>query len=128
MKKHAINLIAILTDDMEPMVHFYHELLGFDILEDTGDFVRFDCEGTQFAVCLRSIFTEYHESFNHPVNGRSFRLSFPCDDPLDVDSTYRRLLEKGVKGIQQPRIMPWKHRSAMIADPDGNIHEIVAKV
>jgi catechol 2,3-dioxygenase-like lactoylglutathione lyase family enzyme len=126
--KHAISLIIILTDNLAPMVHFYHDLLGFEILEDNGEFVRFDCEGTQFAVCLRSVFAMHHESYNQPASGRTFKLSFPCDDPLDVDSTYRRLLAQGVHGIQQPLIMPWKQRSALIADPDGNIHEIVANV
>ena len=126
--KHAISLIIILTDDVPPMVHFYHDLLGFEIVEDNGTFVRFDCEGTQFAICDRVEIATQHESYYLPATGQAFRLAFPCDDPLDVDSTYRKLLEKGVRGIQEPLVMPWKKRSALIADPDGNIHEIVAKV
>ena len=126
--KKAISLIIILTNDMAPMVHFYHDLLGFEIQEDKGTFVQFRCDGVPFALCHRSEYATHHESYNKEPNGQAFRLSFSCEDPLDVDRTYRHLLEKGVQGIQEPLVMPWKQRSALIADPDGNIHEIVANV
>jgi uncharacterized glyoxalase superfamily protein PhnB len=39
----------------------------------------------------------------------------------DVDAAYRELKAKGVEFIKAPTDMPWGHRNADFADPDGNI-------
>ncbi len=37
----------------------------------------------------------------------------------DVDRAYRDLVDKGVSFDQAPQDMPWKHRVAILRDPEG---------
>jgi uncharacterized glyoxalase superfamily protein PhnB len=37
----------------------------------------------------------------------------------DVDRAYRDLLQKNIVFDQPPRDMPWKHRIALLRDPEG---------
>lgn len=39
---------------------------------------------------------------------------------------YEDLISKGATSIKGPSDMPWGHRTAFFADPEGNIHEIFA--
>ena len=34
----------------------------------------------------------------------------------------------GARAIHDPEDMPWNQRTALFADPDGNIHEIFADI
>ena len=40
--------------------------------------------------------------------------------------TYDRLTAEGAQPVYAPRDEPWKMRSAMVADPDGNLIEIAS--
>jgi len=42
----------------------------------------------------------------------------------NVDETYKDFLAKGACSVYEPRDEPWKMRSAMVADPEGNLLEI----
>lgn len=55
-------------------------------------------------------------------------LAFPVSSPSEVDATYKELIQKGATPIKEPADMPWHQRAAFLADPDGNIHEIFAKL
>jgi len=34
----------------------------------------------------------------------------------------------GAREVHKPEDMPWNQRTALFADPDGNIHEIFADI
>ena len=57
------------------------------------------------------------------LNG-TFELAINAGEPAKVDETYNRLIAAGAKSIYSPRNEPWKMRSSMIADPEGNLIEI----
>jgi len=44
----------------------------------------------------------------------------------NVDIKFQEIIAKGGVEIYPPRDEPWKMRSAMISDPEGNIIEIAS--
>lgn len=127
---NTIALVTILTDDVPRLTAFYRDALGFSIKpgQDLSGYVEFDSAGVRFAVCARSILHQAsgHASYTEMRRGHAFELAFPCNSPADVDRAYADILTKGAMSIHAPADMPWNQRTAMFADPDGNIHELFA--
>ena len=123
-----IDLITIWTSQIEPMKNFYSKILGFTIKEDLGEYIEFDNEGVRFALCNRTVMADYNPAFKQKCSGQAFELAFPCKKPNEVDKSYENLINKGVKGIHEPQDMPWNMRTALFADPDGNIHELFCRL
>jgi len=124
-----ISLITIWTSNMAPMKSFYHDVMGFEILKNINDqYVEFVSDGVRFSLCMRGVMHEYSDEFKKPASGQVFELAFPCSSPDDVDRSFHDLIAKGATSIRPPHNMPWNQRTALFADPDGNIHEIFADI
>ena len=106
------------------MKNFYLEVLGFEILNDLGEYVEFKNDGVRFAICEGKVMENYSNQYKLNSLGQSFELAFPCETPEDVDISYLRIIKLGALGVKDPDDMPWNQRTALFADPDGNIHEI----
>lgn len=126
--KAQINLITIWTNDIYKMKNFYNEVLGFKIEGDLGNYVEFENEGVRFAICMREVMYEYSSEYKKESTGQGFELAFPCESPKEVDETFKKLISKGATPIHEPQNMPWNQRTALFADPDGNIHEIFTEI
>jgi len=125
--KAQINLITIVTDNVERMKTFYRDVIGFKIEQELENYVEFKSEGVRFSVCSRQIMAEVtngHPSYSEEKRGQAFELAFPCESPEDVEKSYKELIDKGATPIKQPSQMPWGQTTAFFADPDGNIHEL----
>ena len=125
-----IALITILTNDVRRLVNFYHSVLGFQILEDMGQYVELVNPGVRFAICARSVMENAtgHTDFHEPRSGQSFELAFPLGSASEVDLAYDYIINMGANPIQPPTNMPWNQRTAFFTDPDGNIHELFAEL
>ena len=128
MMKAEINLITIWTNDIDKMKNFYNQVLGFKIINDLGNYVEFENSGVRFAICLRNVMDGYSNEYSKKAVGQSFELAFPCESPNDVDKSFELLIALGATPIHEPQDMPWNQRTALFADPDGNIHEIFAEI
>lgn len=126
--KSKISLITIWTNEIAPMKEFYKEVLGFEVELDLGEYVEFQSEGVRFALCLREVMAGFSEEYDKEAAGQQFELAFPCDSPQELDESFEILIAKGAKPIHGPQNMPWNQRTALFADPDGNIHEIFAEL
>lgn len=126
MRYPRIGLITVLADDVDAMKAFYGGVLGFDVLEDLGNYVEFRSEGVRFAVCARETMQTHtdHPSYRDSARGQRFELAFPAGTPEDVDELYGMLVERGAEAVKPPETMPWGRRTAFIEDPEGNIHEV----
>ena len=100
---NQIALITIVTDDVPRLAAFYREVLGFAVKTDMGGYVEFHNDGVRFAICTRSILRE--------ASGHA---------------SYAEAVAQGATPVHTPADMPWGQRTAMFADPDGNIHEFFA--
>lgn len=56
----------------------------------------------------------------------TFEPALNVGDPENVDMEFVRILSKVGAEVYSPRNEPWKMRSVMITDPEGNLIEIVS--
>jgi uncharacterized glyoxalase superfamily protein PhnB len=70
----------------------------------------------------------YSDEYRKKVVGQAFELAFPCENPDEVDEAFEKLVTMGATPVHQPQDMPWNQRTALFADPDGNIHEIFSEI
>ena len=126
--KAQISLVTIWTNDIEAMKVFYNTVLGFRIKNDLGSYVEFKNNGVRFAICTRDVMYDYSSEYRKESSGQGFELAFPCESPNDVDESFNMLISKGATSVHEPQDMPWNQRTALFADPDGNIHEIFAEI
>ena len=126
--KAEINLITIWTDDVEKMKDFYSRVIGFEAINDLGDYVEFRSSGVRFAICKRSVMVGFSQEYLKNPSGQGFELAFPCQTPEDVDLSYKRIVKLGAVPVHEPQDMPWNQRTALFADPEGNIHELFAEL
>ena len=125
---NQIALVTILTDDVPRLSAFYRDVLGFALKQDSGGYVEFHNDGVRFAICARSILHQAsgHASYTEAHRGQCFELAFPCREAAEVDRMYAEIVAQGAMPVHAPVDMPWGQRTAMFADPDGNIHELFA--
>ncbi|TFF68222.1 glyoxalase [Candidatus Thorarchaeota archaeon] len=124
--KTRIGLVTVLADDVQELADFYSSVLGFEKNYVTDDYVEFESEDVRFAICARSTMHRLsdHESYTMHRSGQSFELAFPLPSSEAVNDAYWEIVQAGATPIREPHETPWKRRTAMFADPEGNIHEL----
>ncbi len=127
--KIKFDMIGIFASDLNKMVRFYNEVIGIEIDWDgQGPYAEFSHDGIRFSMFERRLLPDLlgrTPGFPEGTNG-TFELALNVGDPAKVDELYTRLIEQGAEAIYPPRDEPWKMRSAMIADPEGNMIEIAS--
>ncbi|WEX75124.1 VOC family protein [Sinorhizobium numidicum] len=109
------------VSDMARSKQFYSEVMGLRILEDHGDFVRFDIG---FALhdgkSLRQTVFGNASDVDRPYGRLNLILCFEIED---IDSAFERIAEK-VELIHEVRRESWGQRVFRFFDPDRHIVEI----
>ena len=120
-------MIGIFVSDLKEMVQFYNKIIGIDIEWDgKGPYAEFKHDGIRFAMYERDRLPKLLgqiPSYPKGING-TFELAMNVGEPENVDKFFNRFVAAGAKPIYEPRNEPWKMRSSMIADPEGNLIEI----
>ena len=123
------DMIGIFVADLPKMAAFYRDALGLAIDWDgQGPYAEFKHEGIRFSMFERKELPKLlgqTPDFPRGLNG-SFELAINVGQPENVDVRYREIIARGGVEIYAPRDEPWKMRSAMLADPEGNIIEIAS--
>lgn len=127
--KARFDMIGIFVDNLEGMVRFYRDVLGIPTEWDgRGPYAEFAHEGIRFAMYARSELTQLlgtEPDYPRGLNG-TFELAINVGEPRKVDEVFEEIVEKGGFVVYPPRDEPWKMRSAMIADPEGNMIELAS--
>ncbi len=122
-------MIGLFVEDLSVMVPFYNKVIGIDIdWNGEGPYAEFKHEGIRFAMYDRKQLPQLlgkTPSFTNGING-TFELAINVGKPEHVDQVHQRLIENGAKEVYAPRNEPWKMRSSMITDPEGNLIEIAS--
>lgn len=118
---------GLFVENMENMIKFYRDVLGFEIKEelDTSN-VYLKKDGTLFLLYGRKDFekmTNRKYEYVKGLNGH-FELALYVDTFDEVDETYNRIIKQGANSILEPTTEPWGQRTCYIADPEGNLIEI----
>ncbi|MBW6473306.1 MAG: VOC family protein [Anaerolineaceae bacterium] len=123
------DMIGIFVDDLNKMVDFYKKTIGLEIdWNGEGPYAEFKHEGIRFSMFSRKELPELlgtTPEFPRKLNG-TFELTINVGEPKNVDTKYYEIISKGGKEIYPPRNETWNVRSAMLADPEGNIIEIAS--
>lgn len=124
-----LDMIGIFVSDLQAMVAFYRDAIGLEIdWNGQGPYAEFKREGIRFSMYERKELTALlgtKPDFPHRLNG-TFELAINVGRPGNVDIKFNEVIEKGGQVVYAPRDEPWKMRSAMVADPDGNLVEIAS--
>jgi lactoylglutathione lyase len=120
-------MIGIFVEDIHRMMDFYTNVVGLDTdWNGEGPYAELKHEGIRFSMFCRSELPGIlgtTPEYPKKLNG-TFELALNVGKPENVDSKYAEFIVKGAKNLYPPRNEPWKMRSAMVTDPEGNIIEI----
>lgn len=119
--------IGLFVDDMETMIRFYRDVLGFEIKEaEDAVNVYLIKDGTLFMLYGRNNFekmTSRKYEYLKGVNGH-FEIALYVDTFEEVDIKFAKAVSKGATPVLEPTDEPWGQRTCYIADPEGNLIEI----
>ena len=101
--------ITLTVRDLKRAVDFYERVLGLQKKYEFKDYAGFDCGGVEVGL-------KTWGGLEKPRKGE------PCIDFLveDIEDAYKKLQEKDVKVIEEPKETPWGSRILVFEDPDGN--------
>lgn len=118
---------GLFVNNMEVMIRFYRDVLGFEISEDENTSnVYLVKDGTLFLLYGRKDFenmTSRKYEYIKGLNGHS-EIALYVDTFEEVDAEYKKAVAKGAVSVLEPTTEPWGQRTCYIADPEGNLIEI----
>ena len=124
--KPKISLITFGTRDLEKMIAFYRDGLGFPThnYKPGDDMVMFQLEGTWLGLFPRD---ELAKDATVSTEGSGFSgvaLAHNAPSKEEVDRVFAQALAAGATSIKQPQDAFWGGYSGYFADPEGNLWEV----
>lgn len=118
---------GIFVKDMEVMIRFYRDVLGFEIEgpEDASN-VYLVKDGTLFLLYRRSDFEKMSAGkygYAAGINGH-YEIALSVENYAAVDAAYEEVVKKGAQPVMPPTTEEWGQRTCYVADPEGNLVEI----
>lgn len=99
------------------MKNFYNQVLGFRIENDLDNYVEFENDGARFAICMRDVMYVYSSEYRKESFGQGFELAFPCENPNDVDESFKKLISKGATSVHEPQDYALESKNSTIRRP-----------
>ncbi len=117
---------GLLVENVENMVHFYRDILGFQTQWDGGAFADFKTAsgGLSLFMYSREEFVKALGEAYVPPKGinQTFEIALWLPSFADVDLEYERLSKLGVLlPAGEPITYPFGIRNFYVADPEGNL-------
>ncbi|SDR48091.1 VOC family protein [Pseudovibrio sp. Tun.PSC04-5.I4] len=125
----TIYMVTIHTANFPTMKAFFEDKMEMEIVMETGEFVEFSSRGIRLSLASYATLGSFlkSDSLTGERVGSAIGVGFKYVSTADVDAAYADLLAKGVVGVAPPKQQVWGEYTAFFADPDGNIHELVAQ-
>lgn len=128
-EKNARVGACLLAGDMETLVPFYRDTLGFHTKWDGGDFAELETASGELSLFMysRRAFARSLGAAYTPPSGinQTFEIALWLPCYADVDEEYERLSKLGVCfPLGAPITYPFGIRNFYVADPEGNLLEI----
>lgn len=122
---------CLYAGDMDRMVRFYRDTLGFQTDWNGGDFAAFETASGALSLFMysRKQFAQaIGESYVPPKGiNQTFEIALWLPSFADVDAEYERLSKLDVQfPTGEPMTFSFGIRNFYVADPEGNLLEIGA--
>jgi len=120
---------GLLVDDIDSMVRFYRDTLGFHTEWAGGDFAEFETASGVLSLFMysRKEFVKAIGVGYIPPKGinQTFEIALWLPSFADVDTEYERLSKLDLQfPTGEPITYPFGIRNFYVADPEGNLLEI----
>lgn len=118
---------GLFVENIEKMVAFYRDILGFEAEWDGGPFARFEVnDGGLFMFSRKQFAIDVKQPYAPPRGfNQTMEIGIGVPTKADVDREYERLTGLGIVSLLgAPVTQPWGQRNFWIADPEGNYIEI----
>ena len=120
---------GLLVGDIDCMVRFYRDILGFHTEWNGGDFAEFETASGALSLFMysRKEFVKAIEESYVPPKGinQTFEIALWVPSFADVDAEYERLSKLDLRfPTGEPITYPFGIRNFYVADPEGNLLEI----
>lgn len=120
---------CLYADNMDSMVRFYRDTLGFHTQWEGGDFAEFETASGALSLFMysRKAFAQAIGESYVPLKGinLTFEIALWLPGFADVDTEYERLSRLGVQlPTGEPVTYSFGIRNFYVADPEGNLLEI----
>ncbi len=118
--------VGLFVENIEKMVLFYRDILGFETDWDGGPYASFKVKDGGLFMFDRKQFAETMKQPYASPKGFNLTMEIGLAVPTkaDVDQEYARLMALGVQSVLEPETQPWGQRNFWIADPEGNYIEV----
>lgn len=120
---------GLLVDDIDRMVRFYRDTLGFHTEWSGGDFAEFETASgvlSLFMYSRKEFVKAIGENYVPPKGiNQTFEIALWLPGFADVDKEYARLSKLDLEfPTGEPITYPFGIRNFYVADPEGNLLEI----
>ncbi|MDT2628504.1 VOC family protein [Enterococcus hulanensis] len=120
---------CLLVGDMETMVRFYRDTLGFHTEWSSGDFAALETASGELSLFMysRKAFVQAIDESYVPPKGinQTFEIALWLPRFADVDAEYERLSKLDLQfPTGEPMTFSFGIRNFYVADPEGNLLEI----
>jgi len=127
-----MNAIGVIASDLERSAAFYRQL-GIEFPDPLDPEGHGHVEaplpgGLRFMLDSVDTIKSFDPDWEPPSGGHRVAIAFACESSAEVDAAYSSLLESGGRSHKEPWDAFWGMRYAQVADPDGNIVDLFARL
>ncbi len=125
-----LSMFSLVVDDMAKSLAFYRRL-GIDLPDDADGMPHVEttlADGLRLGWDTVETVRSFDPGWTPPAGGNRFAVAFELPGPEAVDALYGELVAAGYDGHKAPWDAVWGQRYALIADPDGNIVDLFARL
>jgi predicted enzyme related to lactoylglutathione lyase len=115
--------LTVMVENLDNMVQFYKNALGFS-LEQQGDRAYLERDGVELSFYGRRKFEQLTcrgYGYGGGVTGH-FHIRIQVEDAC---AAFSEILSKGASGIKETFTSQWGEVTAYVADPEGNVIELL---
>jgi len=123
--EQRFSIITVGVGDLEGMIRFYTDVLGFEDRGVKGEVAFFNAGGVVLGLWSEA---KLADDAGMPADRRGkfrgFALAFNARSKAEVDEIFGRLSAAGVTITKPPHLADWGGYSGYFSDPEGNAWEV----
>lgn len=123
--KYINKAFGMLVPNIQEVIHFYRDILGYSVVRESESFITFDAGG-------KTLFMWEWDHINKHIGSENMKkvqhknlFAILFKNRQEVDLAYKELLNQGVDLVRKPQYWPdWKSYAGYFIDPNGYMWEI----